>query len=61
METKNYYNLYYKDTKINNRPITDDDLKLVKESKIINKRNMITGKLEIIPVNRIKFVKTIII
>lgn len=56
-----YYNLYYKDSKINNRPITDKDLELVKESKIISKKNRLSGKIEEIPVNKIQIVKTILI
>ena len=56
-----YYNLYYRDSKINNRPITEQDLEVVKKSKNISKRNFITGKLELIPVNQIEVVKTIII
>lgn len=56
-----YYNLYYQDIKINNRPITESDLDIVKQQKSINKKNSITGKLEIIPINKIKIVKTIVI
>lgn len=56
-----YYNLYYKDSKINNRPITDKDLELVKESKTISKKNRLSGKIEEIPVNKIQIVKTILI
>ena len=56
-----YYNLYYKDSKINNRPITDKDLELVKESKTISKKNRLSGKIEEIPVSKIQIVKTILI
>lgn len=56
-----YYNLYYKDLKINNRPITEDELKSVKESKTIYKRNNVTQKLESISVKEIHIRKTIII
>lgn len=56
-----YYNLYYQDIKINNRPITEDDLNIVKQQKSISKRNSITGKLEIMPIDKIKIVKTIVI
>jgi hypothetical protein len=56
-----YYNLYYRDSKINNRPITEEDLELIKKTNQISKRNMITGKLEVIPSNKIKVVKTILI
>lgn len=56
-----YYNLYYKDTKINNRPITENDLLKIKEVKNIVKHNNITGKLENIPTDKIRPIKTIII
>lgn len=57
----NYYNLYYKESKLNNRPVNKDDLGNIMKAKNICKRNMITGKLENIPTNRIHIVKTIII
>lgn len=55
------FNIYYKDMKINNRPLSDDDIKSLKESKYIYKRNNITNKLESIPVNKIQIIKTILI
>lgn len=55
------FNIYYKDVKINNRPLNDEDIKSIKESKIIYKRNNITNKLESIPVNKIKIIKTVLI
>lgn len=56
-----YYNIYYKDVKINNRPLTDKELDAIKDSKLIHKRNNITEKMEEIPVNKIKIIKTILI
>lgn len=56
-----YYNIYYKGLKINNRPLTDEDTEFIKNENFINKKNMITNKIEQIPTNQIKFVKTIII
>lgn len=56
-----YYNIYYKDTKINNRPLTDEELDTIKNSKSIYKRNSITEKLEEIPINKIRIIKTILI
>jgi len=56
-----YYNLYYLGTKINNRPIDEDEIDTIKQSKQIYKKNQITNKLESIDVKNIKFVKTIII
>ncbi len=56
-----YYNIYYKGSKINNRPITEEDLELIKNESTIQKRNIITGKLETISTNQLKFISTIII
>lgn len=56
-----YYNLYYLGTKINNRPITEEEANTIKQSEQIYKKNQITNKLESVDVNNIKFVKTIII
>ena len=57
----NYYNIYFKDKKINNRPLNDEELKNVKEQKEIYKHNNITNSLEKISTNDIYAVKTIII
>jgi len=56
-----YFNLYYLDMKLNNRPLTEEELEEVKKSKLISKRNSITGKLENIPIDRINIVKTILV
>ncbi len=56
-----YFNLYYLDTKLNNRPLNEDELETFKKSKIVSKRNSITGKVENIPVDRIRIIKTIVI
>lgn len=56
-----HFNLYYKDIKINNRPINEQELESIKRSEVISKRNNITGKIESIPVDKINIVKTIII
>ena len=37
----NYYNIYFKGKKINNRPLNDEELKNVKEQKEIYKHNNI--------------------
>jgi hypothetical protein len=57
----NYYNIYFKGKKINNRPLNDEELKNVKEQKEIYKHNNITNSLEKISTNDIYAVKTIII
>ena len=57
----NYYNIYFKGKKINNRPLNDEELKNGQEQKDIYKRNNITNSLEKISTNDIYAVKTIII
>ena len=54
-------NLYYKDNKINNRPLTFEELKKIMENEYIYKRNEYTGYLEKIPVKNVSKIKTIII
>ena len=56
-----YYNLYYLGSKINNRPITEEEVDNIKQHMQIYKKNQITNKLEAIHVADINFVKTIII
>ena len=56
-----YYNLYYGDIKLNNRPINKTELNSIKESKTIYKRNNITEKLEEVPIDKIRIIKTILI
>lgn len=56
------FNLYYNDSKINNRPLTRDEVEtIMKTDKDIIKHNNVTGKNEKIPLNRIKIIKTIVI
>ena len=57
-----YYNMYYKNMKINNRPIKDEDLKHIFNSKkYIIKHNSLTNKNEQIPLSEIQLIKTIVI
>jgi hypothetical protein len=56
-----YYNLYYKDSKLNNRPVTEMQLDTILNQKHIYKRNSITNKIEDIPTNQIQIIKTILI
>ena len=56
-----YYNLYYKNVKLNNRPITEEEKLNVIKSKEIYKKNSINNHLEKINTSEINFVKTIII
>jgi len=56
-----YYNLYYKNVKLNNRPITEEEKLNVIKSKEIYKKNSLNNHLEKINTSEINFVKTIII
>ncbi len=56
-----YFNIYYKEQKINNRPLTQEQLDEVLKTNEIHKRNNITNKLESIPVNKLNVIKTIIL
>ena len=56
-----YFNLYYLDSKLNNRPLTEKELEVFKKSKIVTKRNSVNGKMENIPINKIRVIKTILI
>ena len=57
-----YYNMYYKNMKINNRPLKEDDLKSIYNSKkYIIKHNSLTNKNEQIPLSEIQLIKTIVI
>ncbi len=56
-----YYNVYYLENKLNNRPITEEELKEINKKQQIYKRDLLTGKLKSIPTNKIQVVKTIII
>ena len=56
-----YYNLYYKDSKLNNRPVNEMQLDTILNQKHIYKRNSITNKIEDIPTNQIQIIKTILI
>ena len=47
--------------KINNRPLTQEQLDEVLKTNEIHKRNNITNKLESIPVNKLNVIKTIIL
>ena len=57
----NYYNIYYKDNKLNNRPLSEDEVFNVKNLKEIYKRNTISNKLEKIDTSKITYIKTILI
>lgn len=57
----NYYNIYYKDNKLNNRPLSEDEISNVKNLKEIYKRNNISNKLEKIDTSKITYIKTILI
>lgn len=56
-----HYNLYYKESKLNNRPLTLEDLENILKQKTIIKKNSITNKNEQINTSDIRIVRTIII
>lgn len=56
-----YYNLYYKGSKINKRPITEEEKKNVEMTQEIYKKNIINHKLEKIYTNDIQYVKTVVL
>jgi hypothetical protein len=56
-----YYNLYHKDSKLNNKPISEDEKNEIIKQHEIYKKCMFNNKLERIKTKDIKFVKTIII
>lgn len=56
-----HYNLYYNGFKVNNRPLTEEQLEEVRGYENIYKRNPITNKIEAIPSKKLKLVETIII
>ena len=41
--------------------VLEEELEAVKKSRMISKRNSVTGKLENIPINNIRIIKTILI
>jgi hypothetical protein len=57
-----YFNLYYKENKINNYPLTEDELNnIFSSNKPIIKNDFITGESDNIPLDKIRIIKTIII
>lgn len=56
-----YYNIYYKGSKINNRPLSEEMVESLYNEKSIYKKNILTNKLDSINIDKLKFVETIII
>ena len=56
-----YYNLYYKGTKLNNRPVSEEEKTTILDNKEVFKQNKINKTLNKINTNEIHFIKTIII
>jgi len=57
-----YFNLYYKENKINSHPLTKEELdNIFNSGKKIMKNNSITKEVIEIPLDEIKIVKTILI
>ena len=49
------YNIYYNQKRINNKPLSKDDVTKIKEHSTIRKADH--GKTEEIPVNQIRFIE----
>lgn len=57
-----YFNLYYKESKINSHPLTKEEVeKIFNTNKDIIKNDLILDTSETIPLNDVKIVKTIMI
>ena len=54
-------NLYYNDVKINNRPLTMDEVNEMMKNEYIYKRNQYNDKLIKIPTNKIIKINTIMV
>ena len=55
------FNLYYKSRKINNYPLSQDDLNEIMKNKIIYKKNNTLGKIEKIETKDIVQVRCIVV
>ena len=55
------YNIYYKGQKINKKLLSDSDLQDITKQTTIYKHNKITGKIDEIPVSKIRVHKCIIV
>lgn len=49
------YNIYYNQRRINNKPLTNDDVTKIKTQNTIHKAGR--GQLEEIPVSKVQFVE----
>jgi hypothetical protein len=57
-----YFNLYYKESKINKYPLTQEELEEVfNMNKDIIKNDLLLNTSETIPLNKVRIVKTIMI
>lgn len=54
-------NLYYNDIKINNRPLTVEEVNEMLKNEFIYKRNQFDGKLIKIPSNKVMKINTIVV
>ena len=55
------YNIYYNNEKINNRPLTEEDIETIKKYPYITKRDTIQNKMYEIETRKLKFIKCTIV
>lgn len=60
METRKF-NIYYKNSRVNLRPLSLDEVNIVRNQKVIYKKDPLTKEYVEIPVNKLEFVSCIII
>lgn len=51
------YNIYYNNEKINNRPISAEELEQIKQREYIGKVNEVTKDVTRIPTNKVNIIK----
>lgn len=55
------YNIYYKNEKINKRPLSKEDVETIKKYPYISKRNPFTNQITEMEIKNLQFIKCIII
>lgn len=56
-----YYNIYYQNSKVNKKPLTDKDVEYIRSQKVIYKRNEVKDSIEEINTNQIRIISCEII
>ncbi len=55
------YNIYYRNEKINNRPLSNEDLDKVKSLEYINKYNKVDNSITTIPTKDVDVIKCYVV